>query len=56
MRAGRGRASCKLGALLRRGELDPRLREIAILRVGMLCGAGYEVHQHRWVARRVGLS
>ena len=44
------------GALLRRNELDSRLREIAILRVGMLCGAGYEVHQHRRVARRVGLA
>jgi len=44
------------GALLRDGELDPRLREIAILRVGMLSGASYEVHQHRRVARRVGLA
>ena len=44
------------GALLRRGELDPPLREIAILRVGMLSGAGYEVHQHKRVARNVGLS
>jgi len=44
------------GALLRGGELDPRLREIAILRVGMLSGASYEVHQHRRVARRAGLA
>lgn len=44
------------GALLRAGELDPRLREIAILRVGILSNAGYEVHQHRRVARRVGLG
>jgi 4-carboxymuconolactone decarboxylase len=44
------------GALLRRNELDSALREIAILRVGMLSGATYEVHQHKRVARRVGLA
>jgi alkylhydroperoxidase family enzyme len=44
------------GALLRRSELDARLREIAILRVGMLSGAGYEVHQHKRVARRAGVA
>ena len=44
------------GALLRRGELDPRLREIAILRVGMLSGASYEVHQHKRLARKAGLA
>lgn len=44
------------GALLRQNELDARLREIAILRVGLLSGASYEVHQHRRVARHVGLA
>jgi 4-carboxymuconolactone decarboxylase len=44
------------GALLRRGELDAQLREIAILRVGMLSGAAYEVHQHKRVARKAGLA
>ena len=44
------------GALLRDGALDPRLREVAILRVGLLSGASYEVHQHRRLARRAGLS
>jgi len=44
------------GALLREGELDPVLREVAILRVGMLSGAGYEVHQHKRVAARVGMA
>lgn len=44
------------GALLRDNELDSRLREIAILRVGLLSRASYEVHQHRRIARRVGLS
>lgn len=44
------------GALLREGSLDPKLREIVILRVGMLSDAGYEVYQHKRVARAVGLS
>ncbi len=44
------------GALLRKGALDAQLREIAILRVGMLSGAGYEVHQHRRVAAQAGLA
>jgi len=39
------------GAILRENRLDSRLREIAILRVGLLCGSSYEVHQHRRVAR-----
>jgi 4-carboxymuconolactone decarboxylase len=44
------------GALLRQNEIDATLREIAILRVGLLSDASYEVHQHRRVARNVGLS
>jgi AhpD family alkylhydroperoxidase len=43
------------GALLRDSELDAKLRELAILRVGVLNKATYEVHQHKRVARRVGL-
>jgi AhpD family alkylhydroperoxidase len=44
------------GALLRESELDPKLRELAILRVGVLSGARYEVHQHQRIAARVGVS
>lgn len=44
------------GALLRQAELDPQLRELAIIRVGILSGASYEVHQHKRIAARVGLS
>lgn len=44
------------GAILRDSALDPQLREIAILRVGFLSKASYEVHQHKRVARRVGLA
>lgn len=42
--------------ILHESELDPKIREIVILRVGFLCKASYEVHQHKRVARRVGLS
>jgi alkylhydroperoxidase family enzyme len=42
-------------ALLTQGELDAKLRELVIIRVGLLSQAGYEVHQHRQIARRVGL-
>lgn len=42
-------------ALLNQNALDSRLRELAVLRVGLLSGAGYEVHQHRRVAREVGV-
>jgi len=34
-------------------ELDPELRELAILRVGHLCGAAYEVQQHETIARQM---
>ncbi len=44
------------GAILRESALDPMLREIAILRVGFLSKASYEVHQHKRVARNVGMS
>ncbi len=44
------------GALLRKSELDPRLRELVILRVGALSNASYEVHQHRRVGASVGLT
>jgi alkylhydroperoxidase family enzyme len=37
-------------------ELDHALREIAILRVGVLSGATYEVTAHRVHARNAGLS
>jgi 4-carboxymuconolactone decarboxylase len=44
------------GAILRESALDPVLREIAILRIGFLSKASYEVHQHKRVARNVGMS
>ena len=37
-------------------KLDPILREIAIIRVGVLSKAGYEVHQHERIGRQLGMS
>ena len=44
------------GALLQDGTLDPRLREAAILRIGNLARAGYEVEKHTVIARAMGLD
>ena len=51
------RAFGKLGGHIRfKSKLDPRLRELAILRVGHLGGSAYETHQHRKIAAVVGLA
>ena len=42
--------------VLQKSRLDRKLRELAILRVGHLSKAPYEVHQHRKLATAVGLS
>lgn len=39
--------------ILAETELDPQLRELAILRVGHLSGAPYEVQQHETIARQM---
>lgn len=47
----------RLGAaILGRQKLDPRLREIAILRVAVLSRADYEWTQHVAIGRAVGLT
>ena len=43
-------------ALLNRCELDPVLRELAIIRVGRLSRAAYEVFQHERIGREVGVA
>lgn len=43
-------------ALLANGQLDPLLREIAIIRTGVLKGSVYEVHQHERIGRLLGMS
>jgi alkylhydroperoxidase family enzyme len=45
-----------LGLALFEGTLPVRERELAILRVGWLCGAPYEWGQHVVMARRAGLT
>ncbi len=42
--------------LLLEGALDPKLRELAILRVGWLCRSPYELAQHVAFGRRAGLT
>lgn len=47
----------RMGAyLLTSTCLDPFLREIAIVRVGVLSNAGYEIYQHETISRRIGMS
>ena len=41
---------------LTEGKLDPKLRELAILRAGYLCHSPYEFSQHVSFGRRTGLS
>ena len=50
-------AFLKLGNyILFKSKLDPILREIAIIRVGVLSKAKYEVHQHERIGRDLGMS
>ena len=47
----------KLGTqILNFSKLDKVLREIAIIRVGVLSNAGYEVYQHERIGRQAGMS
>ncbi len=43
-------------AILLHGELDPRLRQIAILTVARVTGSSYERAQHEQVSAAVGVS
>ncbi len=43
-------------AILLHAELDPRLRQIAILTVARATGSGYERAQHEQVTRALGVS
>ena len=52
-----GRAFLRLGnRILLKSRLNPRLRELAILRVGDLAKASYEFAQHVPIARRAGVT
>lgn len=37
-------------------SLSPRLREIAIIRIGYLCESDYELSQHAWIGEMSGLT
>ena len=51
------RRTLQLGSVfLLEGRLEPRLREIAILRTAWKTGAEYEWGQHRLLGRQVGLT
>jgi AhpD family alkylhydroperoxidase len=43
-------------AVRHHSSLEPKLRELIILRVGNLSGAAYEVHHHERIGREVGMS
>jgi alkylhydroperoxidase family enzyme len=45
-----------LAIMLWRGTLDPRLRELMIMRIGWLTGSDYEWTQHWRVAQGLGVS
>ena len=51
-----GFAALSSGFMGADSPLPPKLREIAILRVGYLSNAAYETFQHEALARHVGLS
>ena len=44
------------GAFYQPSELDPMLREVAILRVGYLSKSAYEIFHHEGLGRQIGLS
>ncbi len=47
---------CFLDTFLVDGRIDPRLRELTILRIAWRCGQPFEWASHVRVARRVGVS
>ena len=44
------------GAIRNDLSLDPKIRELAIVRTGILTDAAYEVHHHRHIALAVGVK
>jgi alkylhydroperoxidase family enzyme len=44
------------GAFYQPSELDPMLREVAILRVGYLSRSAYEIFHHEGLGRQIGLT
>jgi 4-carboxymuconolactone decarboxylase len=50
------RCQMDMGVQLVKGELSPRDRELAVLRVGWLCRAPFEWGEHVDLAKRVGVN
>lgn len=50
------RCQMDMGVQLFKGEISPRERELAVLRVGWLCRAPYEWGEHVDIAKRYGIS
>ena len=46
----------QMGSAIFRGALPPRVRELAVLRIGWLCRAPYEWGEHVDIAQRYGVS
>lgn len=50
------RCQMEMGTAIFRGQIPPRERELAVLRVGWLCRAPYEWGEHVDLGKRFGLS
>jgi 4-carboxymuconolactone decarboxylase len=50
------RCHMEMGTAIFRGQIPPRERELAVLRVGWLCRAPYEWGEHVDIGKRCGLS
>lgn len=50
------RAQMEMGTVLFKGQIPPRERELAVLRIGWLAGAPYEWGEHVKISQRYGVS
>lgn len=50
------RAQMEIGAVLFKGRISPRERELAVLRIGWLAGAPYEWGEHVKISQRYGVT
>ncbi len=50
------RAQMELGTVLFKGQISPRERELAVLRIGWLAGAPYEWGEHVKISQRYGVT
>ena len=50
------RAQMELGTVLFKGQIAPRDRELAVLRIGWLAGAPYEWGEHVKISQRYGVT